>query len=370
MHFEVLLISLTAIVLGLCLYPVFIRLYAKNNILDKREGRKIHLNEVPTMGGVPIFIAFLVTIFIWLPFNDLAANRYLIGSLIFILFIGLRDDFVDLKPMAKLISQTAPALVMFYLGDIAITSFYGFISANTFPVTISLVVTLATIVVITNSFNLIDGLDGLAGSISIIVFLALGIWFSLVGEQTFAVLLFAISGSIIAFLRYNWQPAKIFMGDTGALIIGFLASISIIKFINLNSALESSNPFKFEGILATAFAILIIPLFDTLRIFTLRIIKKKSPFSADKNHLHHSLLRFGLSHSRVTIFLVGINLIFITSAIILRDVSDEILIPSLLIVGLLLSLVMDYLFIKYVLIKGKNESKSVMEIIKSSRKAS
>jgi UDP-GlcNAc:undecaprenyl-phosphate GlcNAc-1-phosphate transferase len=364
------LIFITAFFLGMAIYPVFIRLYTKKNILDRRESRKIHLKEVPTMGGVPLFIAFLVTTFIWSSFADLAENRYLIGSLVFILFVGLRDDFINLKPMVKLLSQLVPAFIIFYFTDARIVSLYGFISDAAFPIWLSLPVTLFTIIVITNSLNLIDGLDGLAGSISLIILVVLGIWFGLNEDYVFSMVLFAMAGSLVAFLQFNWQPARIFMGDTGALILGFFISVAIIRFINLNHALPTDSLYKFEGTIATALAILIIPLFDTLRVFTLRLIKKKSPFRADKNHIHHILLRIGMTHRQVALLLVGINLIFITLAVILRDVPDNILMPIILAVGLFLGLLLDYLFIKKVLIGQRKDSRSVMEIIRSSQKAS
>ena len=212
---EIGLIFITSFILGMAIYPVFIRLYTKNRIFDKRDSRKIHLQDVPTMGGVPMFIAFLVTIFIWSSFSALAENRFLIGSLIFMMFVGLRDDFINLRPTIKLISQLVPAIVIFYFTDIRIESLYGFVSDSPFPVWLSLPVTLFTVIVITNSFNLIDGLDGLAGTISLIVLTVLGVWFTLIEDYIFSLVLFAMAGGLFAFLQFNWQPAKIFMGDTG-----------------------------------------------------------------------------------------------------------------------------------------------------------
>jgi UDP-GlcNAc:undecaprenyl-phosphate GlcNAc-1-phosphate transferase len=360
----------TAFILGLSLHPVFIRLYTSKNIVDKRDVRKVHIKEVPTMGGVPIFISFLVTTFIWLSVSDLVVNRYFIGSLVFILFIGLRDDFVNLKPRAKLISQLVPAIVIFYFTDVRIISFYGFVSEANFPIWLSVLITSFSIIVITNSINLIDGLDGLAASISFVIMTALGTWLFLIDDFVFSMILFTMAGSILAFLLFNWQPAKIFMGDTGALILGFTISIATIRFLNVNYALPENSIYRFSGSIATAFAVLIIPLFDTLRVFILRIIKRKSPLQADKNHVHHILFRLGMTHRQVTLLLVGINLNFIILAIILRNLPDVILIPALLGVGLFLALLLDYLFIKKVLIKQKNDSRSVMEIIRSSREAS
>jgi UDP-N-acetylmuramyl pentapeptide phosphotransferase/UDP-N-acetylglucosamine-1-phosphate transferase len=370
MPFNLLLIFLTSFVLGLSLYPVFIRLYSKNNIVDKRDIRKIHLVEVPTMGGVPIFLAFLVATFIWISSAELLEQRYLLGMLIFIFFLGLRDDFISLRPIVKLVSQIVPGVAIFYLSDIRLTSLYGLIETAPFSLYISLPLTIFTIIVITNSFNLIDGLDGLAGTIGLIILFAFGTWFTLTEHPSYGLLMFAMAGSILAFLRFNWQPAKIFMGDTGALFLGFFFSVITINFLNINFALEDGSLLKFEGGIATAIAVLIIPLFDTLRIFTIRVIRKKSPFAADKNHTHHVLLRLGFTHWQTTIILGVVNMIFIGLAVIFSNVGDIILIPSLLFVGLNLSLVLDYLIIKQVVSKKGKKPHSLLEIIKSSRKAS
>lgn len=367
---EIGLIFITSFILGMAIYPVFIRLYTKKRIFDKRDSRKIHLQDVPTMGGVPMFIAFLVTIFIWSSFSALAENRFLIGSLIFMMFVGLRDDFINLRPTIKLLSQLVPAIVIFYFTDIRIESLYGFVSDSPFPVWLSLPVTLFTVIVITNSFNLIDGLDGLAGTISLIVLTVLGAWFTLIEDYIFSLVLFAMAGGLFAFLQFNWQPAKIFMGDTGALILGFIISVAIIRFINLNYELPADSAFKFKGTIATALAVLFIPLFDTLRVFILRLIKRKSPFQADKNHVHHILFRVGMTHKQAVLFLAGVNLIFVTLVVILRNVSDNLLVPIILVTGLFLALLLDYLFIKKVLIEQKQDSRSIMEIIRSSKNAS
>jgi len=370
MHFDLPLAFLTAYVFGLSLYPVFIKIYSQNNLVDKRDVRKVHLVEVPTMGGVPIFIAFLVSIFIWLSFSELEDQRYFIGALIFIFFLGLRDDFVNLKPITKLFSQIVPALVMFYLANIKIVSLYGFISTAPFSIHLSLLLTIFTIIVITNSFNLIDGLDGLAGVVSLIVLTAFGIWFIVNNHHSNGILMFAMAGSVFAFIQYNWQPARIFMGDTGALLLGFFFSITTIQFLNLNSSLSISSPFRFEGSIATAISILIIPLFDTLRVFTIRIIKRKSPFSPDKNHTHHVLMRLGLTHAQTAIVLGIVNLAFIGLAIVFRHVGDNILIPIILFITIIISLLLDYLIIKQVVSKRGKTPYSLIEVIKSNRKVS
>jgi UDP-N-acetylmuramyl pentapeptide phosphotransferase/UDP-N-acetylglucosamine-1-phosphate transferase len=158
------------------------------------------------------------------------------------------------------------------------------------------------IVGITNSFNLIDGVNTLAGGLGILITSIFGWWFFTNGFPEYSLIAFSLTGALLGFLYYNKTPAKIFMGDTGSLLIGIVCSVLAIKFIEINRAksIVTSAP-------VVAFGIMIVPLFDTLRVFVIRILNKKSPFSPDKNHLHHLLLRRGYSHHQVAIILISFN---------------------------------------------------------------
>ena len=190
------------------------------------------------------------------------------------------------------------------------------------------IISLFTIVVITNSFNLIDGVDGLAGSLGLLTTLIFGTYFFYAGELTYAVMSFALSGSIIGFLIFNHSPAKVFMGDTGSLLLGLVNSILVIKFIN--TAGNPSGNFPLQSAPAIGFSILMIPLFDTLRVFGLRIIQRRSPFSPDRTHVHHFLLDLGLSHRMVTITCVLVNITFILIAFFMRSLGATIVLGFLL----------------------------------------
>ena len=216
---------------------------------------------------------------------------------------------MPLKPLYKLLAQLVAAAIIVYLAKIRLTSFYGLFGVEELDPLISQLISIFTIIVITNSFNLIDGLDGLAGTIATIALSAFGIWFYLVGDEWTSILAFSMAGAVIAFLTFNWDPSKIFMGDTGALAIGFLFAVLAIKFIDLNYSLSVNHYFKFSATVTTGICIIIIPLFDTLRIFILRLSKKQSPFNPDKNHMHHALLRMGMSLlSSILVFSVLLSL--------------------------------------------------------------
>ncbi|MBP6288167.1 MAG: undecaprenyl/decaprenyl-phosphate alpha-N-acetylglucosaminyl 1-phosphate transferase, partial [Ferruginibacter sp.] len=174
-----------------------------------------------------------------------------------------------------------------------------------------------------------DGVDGLAGSLGLLTTLVFGAYFFYAGQLTYAVMAFALAGSTIGFLLYNFSPAKIFMGDTGSLLLGLINSILVIKFINVAGNPVSNLPIAAAP--AIGFSILMIPLFDTLRVFGLRILDRRSPFSPDRTHVHHFLLDLGLNHRMVTITCVAVNIIFIAMAYFLRNLGTTTVIGILLV---------------------------------------
>ncbi|MEQ8928196.1 MAG: MraY family glycosyltransferase, partial [Fulvivirga sp.] len=196
-----------------------------------------------------------------------------------------------------------------------------------------------------NSFNLIDGIDGLSGTLGFIIISSFGVWFYLTGNMSLSFISFAFLGGIMAFLVYNWYPSKIFMGDTGALMIGFLIGCLAIYFININFNLDPSSPLRFSATIGTAICILIVPLTDTLRIFILRILSAKSPLHADNNHIHHALLMLDLNHAQSTLVLGVVNLLFIGLAILGKEWSEFQLLSSSILLALLLLWVLHKLVI-------------------------
>jgi UDP-N-acetylmuramyl pentapeptide phosphotransferase/UDP-N-acetylglucosamine-1-phosphate transferase len=326
--------------------PIIIKYTLQKNLVDVPGRRKIHKKFTPSLGGIGVFIGFFASILIWVNLSAWNDIKFVALALVIAFITGLRDDLVPLKPIHKLIAQIFAALVLVVLLDMRLRSFYGLIGGE-WPLWISYLITIFTIIVITNSFNLIDGLDGLAGTIATCSLGAFGIWFFFMGNTVFAVLTFSMIGAILAFLHFNWQPAQIFMGDTGSLVIGLFLSICTLRFINLNDSLSDDSPLHFEASIATAGCFVIVPLIDTFRIIVLRVLKRQSPFKPDKQHIHHALLRLGMSHAKAALFLGGTQLFFILAAIAFMKVGgDRILLPSLLILTTTLSLTLDWLLIK------------------------
>ena len=324
---------------------------------------KIHDHHVPSMGGIAVFLGLLFTILLWWPADLIREYRLLIAAVVLMFIVGLKDDLIPLKPWQKLASQIIPVVVILFSTNGLITSLYGLFGIHELSSFISIPLTLFTIVVIVNSINLIDGADGLAGAISFLVVGALGFWFYLTGSSDLAIVSWSFSGALLAFLLYNWSPAKIFMGDTGALITGLISAFLIIQFLNANYSLPEKSAYKLNGITASL-CLLFVPLFDTLRVFVQRIIHKKSPFSSDNNHIHHILIRLGFSHAQLTLFLIFITTMAISIALVLSYFTEEISLLITVFLALMLNLIIVYLNrrIRY---SGIDNRQETLKIIKS-----
>jgi UDP-N-acetylmuramyl pentapeptide phosphotransferase/UDP-N-acetylglucosamine-1-phosphate transferase len=272
-----------------------------------------HSTAIPTFGGVAIFLGIILSFFILLKTGEIDRFQWIMGSLFIILFLGVIDDSIRLRPSKKFLGQLIAIVIIIYFNDLRITSMQGLFFIYELPYIASFLLTVLTMLVITNAYNLIDGIDGLAALTGLLVSIIFFVFFFLQNDLNFAIILAAIIGALIAFLRYNWHPAQIFMGDTGSLVIGFLLSIIAVQFVETDFKIESQ---WFQIKTPTlAMAILIIPLQDLLRVFIVRLAQKKSPFSGDRNHLHHLLMDKGLSQIQTSLILLLFNLVVIVAAL-------------------------------------------------------
>jgi len=310
--------------------PLIISISKKKKLLDIPGGRKIHKGHIPSLGGIAIFIGFITSMLMWSSLEQIVELRFIYVGILMIVFTGIRDDLLPLSAIYKLIWQIVAAYTVVHFANIRLTSMHGLFMIYEIPEWISYLLSIFTIIVITNSFNLIDGINGLAGSIAIIVLVAFGVWFYFMNDFSFVLIIVGVVGSILAFLKFNYTPAQIFMGDTGSLLIGFVVSIISIRFIEDNSQLAADHSLKFMSSIAICASILVYPLFDTLRIFTLRIMQGRSPFSPDKNHIHHLILRLKCSHTKATLILCGLNLMTIFAAYVLRAYGNLIGLSALI----------------------------------------
>jgi len=316
----ILLALTTSLVVAITATPALIKVaYLKRLVDEPGEERKLHFRRIPTIGGIIIFAGTLFSYLLWYPFDAMSEPaqmaralkdfQYIGATMIILFFIGIKDDIIGTAPVKKLIGHLIVAFILVIMGDIRITGMHGIFGINELPEWGSIFLSVLTYTVIVNAINLIDGVDGLAGGVGVIACSAMGIWFYYAGAVEHAVLAFAMAGSLLGFLVYNFSPARIFMGDSGSLTIGLILSILSIKLIEYpvrdlsNTMLGISRP-------VFAMAALVYPLTDTLRIFIYRISRGLSPFAADKNHIHHRLLALGYTH-RKTVLLIYVTSIFV-----------------------------------------------------------
>ncbi len=336
--YDVILSFITAFTLTYLAIPSIINVAKAKHIYDMPDdsGRRSHDSPIPRLGGIAIFAGVVLSVTVWTPFNVFADLQYILAALVVIFLIGFRDDIQPISPKYKLLGQVLAAAIIVFKAHIRLTSLYGILGVYEIPFIPSVALSMFTIIVIINAFNLIDGINGLSGSITVLITLTIGIWFLLIGRLEIAVLAFSLAASVIAFLYYNVTPARIIMGDTGALLNGLVCSILTIKFIELNRGLTNS-PYSLKAVPAVAVGILILPLFDTLRVFTMRIARGRSPLVADRNHIHHLLIDAGLSHMQATGVLVCVNALFIFMVLYLQNIGTFNLLVLILGIASLLS---------------------------------
>ena len=242
----------------------------------------------------------------------------------------------------KMTGQLIAIAILVSKGGVRLDSFYGlFYQQWEFPLVVSILLSGFTLLVISNAFNLIDGINGLAGTVGTIVSCAFGVWFFMVGEIYLGILAMAMAGSLLGFLRFNMDPAKTFMGDSGALLIGLLLGVLAIKFIDVASAGNFPEEYAFQNPVAVCVGILVIPLFDTIRVFITRIIRGHSPLAPDRRHIHHLLIDSGFKHLEATGILGLANLVIISLVYLLDPIFDvHALIALVLAIALLLTFVL------------------------------
>jgi len=337
-----LLTPILSFVISFLLFPVLIKLLTRWELYDSEKEHRIHESFKPSMGGIVIYLGLILALVIALPFQEWVRLKYFFVAVTLMFMIGLRDDVLGLSPAKKLVGQLLPISILVLFGNVFIETAILSFEFTEVSIGLNFAITTIVIVLITNSYNLIDGLDGLAGAIGAICLSVFGIWFYFIDSMSLGLIAFCVVGAILSFLIFNWQPSKIFMGDTGALLIGLLLSYFSIEFLNNNSALPGDHIMKFQSSIGTLICILIIPVFDTSRVVIFRLKKGLSPFRADKNHIHHQFLKLGFSHAKSVLSIASINLIFILLAWLLRNQRDVVILPLVVILCLLINFTLKW----------------------------
>jgi len=306
-----LLSFITAFIVAYISIPTIVRVARTKHLFDEPDERSSHTQKTPTLGGLAIFGGLVISSGICVSHQQFPQFQYIIAALVVVFFIGIKDDILIIAPITKFGGQIVAAFILIVFGGIRISNLHGFFGINEINYLASFCITLLTILVILNGFNFIDGVDGLSASIGIITSTTFVIWFIFVKEYQLANMGLALIGALFAFFLFNvfGKENKIFMGDTGSLIIGLIVSILVIEFNQLN--IDKSKLYSIYPAPAVSFGILIIPLFDLMRVMFIRFVIGRPLLKPDKNHLHHQLLKLNLSHRVVTLIISFVNILFI-----------------------------------------------------------
>ncbi|MDY3547858.1 MraY family glycosyltransferase [Riemerella anatipestifer] len=343
---------LLSMILSYRAIPTILRISKRKNLMDEPGIRSSHVRRVPNLGGIAIFYAIGITIPMF-GYELFDLYKFLFPTLIILLYVGVMDDIVIMRAYKKLFAQIFVASLIVIGSDVRIRSLFGLFGVYELPYFMSILFTIVTIIIIINSFNLIDGIDGLAGTYAIICCLLFGVSYYRLGEYNYPMIILcsSIIGALSGFLHYNLSSSrskKIFMGDTGSMIVGFLLAFTAIYFINIFTVSEGRSLYYLQTAPVIAFATLILPMVDTLNVIMIRLMNKKSPMEADKNHIHHKLLDLGLSHKRATFYIICYYLFVVSVTYFLRHTNINLLLFIVLALGFLGA------YIPRIIIKMKN----------------
>ena len=331
-----LLCLVTAFVVTLLAIPPIINLIERYKLYDMPNSRKEHSLPIPTMGGIAIVGGMITSLLLWFPFSNELGQIAFFFSIAALFGLGIMDDLKDLSAKYKFVVQIGLASLI-ALSGIRITSFDGLFGITALPLSAQYSFTILAIVGITNAFNLIDGIDGLAGGLSFMSLITLGLFLTISGDANTALVAFALAGGVLAFLYFNFNPAKIFMGDTGSLILGFVIAVLCIRLLQVNvfapNAILKHAPMFVLGIV-------MIPVFDTLRVFAVRIWRGQSPFVADKTHIHHLLTNSGFSHVFATRVICFVHAFILIEVYLLQSIRPELTLLFLVTFMILITLVL------------------------------
>lgn len=331
--------------------PTIIKISKRKNLMDEPGVRSSHLRKIPNLGGIAMFysIGICTSIFAYEIFD---LYKFLFASLIILLYVGIMDDIVVMRAYKKLIAQIVVSVFIVIGSDVRIRNLFGIFGIYEIHYLVSVIFTIITFIILINAFNLIDGIDGLAGGYSLICSALFGISYYRLGEYNYplVILSIVIIGSVLAFLYYNLsnlRATKIFMGDTGSMLLGFLLAFTCICFIDIfiDKKMLGVPKYHLKSAPVIAVAILILPIVDTLNVIIVRLWNKKSPFEADKNHIHHKLLKLDLTHRRASFYIICYYLFIVVITYYLRHINVNLLLVIILFLGFLGAYIPDIIFL-------------------------
>jgi len=331
---------MSALLISYLAIPKLIHFAQKLELLDNGGDRASHQGSTPFFGGIAIFTGVVCSLLFW---SDIENIQFILVSVFIVFIVGLIDDLRQITAFKKLIGQIIATLILIFFGDLQIESMHGVLGVYDLPFWASLPFTIFVVIVITNGFNLIDGIDGLAGGIGLISSLSFG-GIALIMEQTdMALIAFTLSGALVGFLKFNTFPARIFMGDTGSLVVGMILAVLAINCIKYGLVTETHSLPHIGPLLAIS--LLAIPLFDSLRVFVVRAIKRTGTLTAARDHVHHALIDLGAGHKYTSflLYIVAVIIILFTYVLLIFNLNVNVSIAMLAVFSFLLWLIPFYM---------------------------
>ena len=306
--YSVVLPILIAAAVVSAVHPKLVKIAKLKNIVDNPNARKLNKVPIPVLGGVGVFIGLMFSLSVagyYIP--EMSIRFELIIAMLIMLYTGVGDDILNLSPRLRFGLQIFTVCLMMFLGGIYIDDFHGLWGIYKLPTVVAIALTLVSCVGIINSINLIDGVDGLCSGYGMFAAMMFAVCFQRMGDVSYAVLAYSVFGALIPFMLHNMfgRRYKMFMGDGGSLVLGFICSLFVMRVIQSGYDVVTGSTISFT------LAVLAVPVFDTLRVMTARILQRRSPFSPDKTHLHHMFIALGCSH-----VITALNVIFLNGLVV------------------------------------------------------
>ena len=320
------LIGLVSFIIGFIGMPIVIRIAKTKGLVVRPNKRMSHTGDVPNIGGLNICFSFMLT-YLLFEYDQLNQSQFFLIGLFAIMAVGFIDDILVLTPTAKLLGEALAGIALVGFADLRITHLHGIFGIEEIGTIPSYALSLFVLIAIINAVNLIDGIDGLASGLGMLYCLFFAVYFGLAGDVVWSILAICMIGSLAVFFIYNvfGHREKIFMGDSGSLLLGYLLTVLVFHFCEVNAYHQVPEWLHMSAAPAVAICVLTVPLFDTIRVSLTRIKQHRSPFKPDKNHIHHLLLRTGLNHIQTTCVLLSISLLFIGLAVLGRNWNNWLL---------------------------------------------
>ena len=299
---------LVAILSAHWIHPRLVRIALDKNIVDNPNARKLQRRPTPVLGGIAVFFGSVIGLGCASITCDCSELFIVVVAMMIMLYTGTMDDILDLSPALRFLIEIGTVLLLIFVGGYTLNDFHGLWGLNQIPQGVAIPLTVFAAVGIINAINLIDGVDGLSSGYCILTSLLFGVMFWYVGDRTMCMLAVVAAGSLIPFFFHNvfGKSSKMFIGDGGTLVMGIVMSVFVIRILRHGSMSEVYDAVNI-GLVPFTLAVLSVPVFDTLRVMTTRILKRKSPFHPDKTHLHHMFIRRGCSHAATTLASLILN---------------------------------------------------------------